>query len=107
MSINGNGKFVDSQSKEESLTMTKGAWTTYTLRFTGTGTLSISFEPSRRFFLDDVTVTRPVDTAIRRIDTTATKSQTGVYSLSGQYLGSSTQALPHGIYIVNGKKVVK
>ena len=107
MSINGNGKFVDSQSKEESLTMTKGAWTTYTLRFTGTGTLSISFEPSRRFFLDDVTVTRPVDTAISLIETTTAKRQTGVYSLSGQYLGISTQALPHGIYIVNGKKVVK
>ncbi len=107
MSINGKGKFVDSQSKEESLTMTKGAWTTYTLRFTGTGTLSISFEPSRRFFLDDVTVTRPVDTAVRVIQNNATKRHTGVYSLSGQYLGTSTQALPHGIYIVNGKKVVK
>ncbi len=107
LSINGKGKFVDSQSKEESLTMTKGAWTTYTLRFTGTGTLSISFDPSKRFFLDDVAVTRPVNTAVRIIESSRANRHTGVYSLSGQYLGTNTQALPRGIYIVDGKKVVK
>lgn len=107
ISINGNGKFVDSQSKEESLTMTKGAWTTYTLRFTATGTLSISFEPSKRFFLDDVTVTRPVNTAVSVIEARATHTTKGVFSLAGQYLGTSTRSLPRGIYIVDGKKVVK
>ena len=29
-----------------------------------------------------------------------------VYSVSGQYLGSSVEAMPKGLYIVNGKKVV-
>ena len=29
-----------------------------------------------------------------------------VYSLGGQYLGGSTDGLPKGIYIVNGKKLV-
>lgn len=107
VSLNGNGKFVDSQTKEESLTMTKGAWTTYTLRFTAMGTMSISWEPSKRFFLDDVTVTRPVNTAISAIETARSARHKGVYSLAGQYLGTSTKALPRGIYIVDGKKVVK
>ena len=30
-----------------------------------------------------------------------------VYSLSGQYLGTNLRTLPRGIYIVDGKKVVK
>lgn len=29
-----------------------------------------------------------------------------VYSLSGQYVGTSTTNLPKGIYIVNGKKII-
>ena len=30
-----------------------------------------------------------------------------VYNLSGQYVGTSLEALPKGIYVVNGKKVLK
>lgn len=30
-----------------------------------------------------------------------------VYSLDGRYLGMSESGLPHGIYVVNGKKVVR
>lgn len=42
---------------------------------------------------------------------TALKAQgskaTAVYTLSGQYAGTSLNGLPRGIYIVNGRKVVK
>ena len=31
----------------------------------------------------------------------------GVYSILGQYLGENEAELPHGMYIVNGKKVIK
>ena len=37
----------------------------------------------------------------------ANVSSTGVYSLLGQYLGEDVNVLPAGIYVVNGKKVVK
>lgn len=49
--------------------------------------------------VDDMTTT---DTA------TSTKPQ-GIYSVTGQYLGDADQqsALPAGVYIINGKKVVK
>ena len=39
--------------------------------------------------------------------TAATSTAKGVFSLSGCYLGTSLQGLPRGMYIVNGKKVVK
>ena len=35
------------------------------------------------------------------------KANHRVYSISGTYLGTSLDSLPHGIYIVDGKKVVK
>lgn len=41
------------------------------------------------------------------VDSPATK-RTGIYTLSGQRIdAASTEALPHGIYIVNGKKIAK
>ena len=33
--------------------------------------------------------------------------QTGVYSLLGQYMGNDVTVLPAGVYVVNGKKVIK
>jgi hypothetical protein len=32
---------------------------------------------------------------------------TGVYSLDGRYMGNTLEGLPHGVYITNGKKVVR
>ena len=34
-------------------------------------------------------------------------AKTGVYSITGQYLGESVDNLPMGVYVVNGEKVVK
>ncbi|MDY4409639.1 MAG: M6 family metalloprotease domain-containing protein [Prevotella sp.] len=39
-----------------------------------------------------------------RLDSEASKA---IYTLDGRYVGSSLQSLPHGIYIVGGRKVVK
>lgn len=39
-------------------------------------------------------------------DGMAAKS-TGVYSLDGRYMGTTLEGLPHGVYITNGKKVVR
>lgn len=36
-----------------------------------------------------------------------TITRSGVYTLFGQYLGESENGLPHGVYIINGKKVIK
>ena len=37
----------------------------------------------------------------------AAPAKKGIYTLVGQYLGEDFEALPAGIYVVNGKKVVK
>lgn len=38
---------------------------------------------------------------------TATSNDNGkVYSISGQYVGNTTEGLPKGLYIMNGKKMV-
>ena len=39
-------------------------------------------------------------------DESVTAGRTGVYTLSGQYVGKTIEGLPAGIYIVDGKKVV-
>lgn len=47
----------------------------------------------------------PGDTAIRDVRQENTAAPR-VYSVSGQYVGCSTEGLRSGVYIVNGKKVV-
>jgi immune inhibitor A len=39
-----------------------------------------------------------------RLDSETSKA---IYTLDGRYAGTSLQSLPHGIYIVGGRKVVK
>ncbi|MBP5658748.1 MAG: hypothetical protein J6W89_01880 [Paludibacteraceae bacterium] len=47
----------------------------------------------------------PVEEAVENVYNNATR--TGVYSLLGNYLGEELSALPAGVYIVNGKKMIK
>ena len=48
-----------------------------------------------------------VITGIESIDTGDNATQpVKVYNLNGQYLGTSTDTLPQGVYIVNGKKTI-
>ena len=51
LSVNGNAELSQTQ-----LTMKTGEWTTYSLTLTGNGSVSITFTPDLRFFLDDVFV---------------------------------------------------
>ncbi len=101
-------KFVESGSSDIKLTMTKGQWTTYTVRIVGEGIATVPFSPSKRFFLDDVKAAVPVSTGITSV-ATPRRAPTGgrIYSISGQFMGTDLQALPHGIYIIDGKKVVR
>ena len=39
------------------------------------------------------------------VDTTIFKE--GIYTITGQYLGTDENNLPQGLYIINGKKVIK
>ena len=105
--INGNGAILNVKA-DTVLTMTKGAWQTYTMKLTGKGTASITFSPDKRFFLDDVLVTIPdKPTAIKAISVDSRTADGHYYSLSGIDMGADKHSLPKGIYIINGRKVVK
>ena len=89
------------------LTMQKGAWTTYTLKLVGNGTTRVCFTPDRRFFLDEVVVTKPVTNGISYVRSEKRADDKRIFTLSGQYVGTQLSRLPKGIYIVNGRKVVR
>lgn len=91
-------------------TMQKGKWTSYTLRIVGTGSCRILFRPSKRFFLDDVVITKKQSsptTSIRKSVIDLPWNKQAVYTIDGRYAGTDLNALPHGIYIVGGKKIVR
>ena len=92
------------------LTMKKGEWTTYSLRVKGSGRCTITFMPGKRFFLDDVMVKREkpkASTGISGVRHADGKAAQAVYTLDGRRVGYDLRALPHGIYIVGGKKIAK
>ena len=91
----------------ESVTMEKGAFTDFTATITGSGEVKITFTSAKgRFFLDEVVVAKPNATAIQTVN--VRKQQTmRVYTLDGRYVGTDPDQLPRGIYILNGKKIVK
>ncbi len=90
-----------------SFEISKGAFTDLEATITATGDVQVTFEAEKgRFFLDEVLVKDPYVTAIRTVKTADNKS-TRIYTLDGRYAGSSFQQLNRGLYIVNGRKVVK
>jgi len=86
-------------------TIEKGGWTDCEATLTGTGNVKLTFTPGLRFFLDEVLVVDPNASAIQNVQTAA--SQHRIYTLDGRYVGNDTSVLPRGLYIINGKKVVK
>ena len=89
-----------------SVTMTKGAFTDYTVTLTATGSVKVTFAAEKgRFFLDEVLV-EGLSTAIRNIDA-AGRQPGAIYTLDGRYVGTDLRQLGHGLYIVNGKKIAK
>ena len=109
LSLSGsNARIVESESTDMSLTMTKGAWRTYTLRIVGDGATRLSFTPSNRFFLDDVMVAKMIPAGIAELKSKPAKVSTGrIYSIDGKFVGTDFHALPRGVYIMDGQKFVK
>ncbi len=89
-------------------TMKSSEWSEFTVNITGNGSGKLTFTPSNRFFLDEVrVVANGSSTGIDTIKPTTTTTTGRIYNLQGQYMGSSVDTLPQGIYIINGKKVIK
>lgn len=93
---------------ETSFNLEKGKWTPCKATLTGEGKVKIQFRSNRgRFFLDEVYVSKPSATGIVAIKNDAASANGKIYSLDGRYVGDDAGMLKSGIYIVNGRKIVK
>ncbi len=90
-----------------SFEIAKGGFTDLEATITATGNVKVTFASEKgRFFLDEVLVKDPNATAIRTMKTADNKTMR-IYTLDGRYVGSDFNQLQRGLYIVNGRKVVK
>ena len=90
------------------LTLVKKQFNLYTVKLSAKGTVNVEFNADGRFFLDEVKVESAASTGINAINSKAnTSNAVRIYNLQGVYVGTNLQTLAHGIYIVNGKKVVR
>ena len=75
------------------------------------GKFKIKFKSSSsNLFLDEVKIAKKVDDGIKAINDANVGRQSynnRIYSLNGVFMGTDITKLPHGVYIVNGKKFVK
>lgn len=89
--------------------LTPGQWTDCEALISGTGEVSVRFTPSQnRFFLDDIIAQiegSAAPTAIQRV--TLSETDPRIFDLQGRMVGTDLNALPRGLYIIGGKKVVK
>ena len=93
----------------KSLKLPASQWTDISVSFEGNGDNTLTFSGVQRLFLDEIEV-KAVATGIDNVVTNAhnaTKGQGRIYTIEGQYVGNNKAGLPHGLYIVNGKKFVK
>lgn len=90
------------------VTMQQGAFKDFELTLTGEGAVTVTFQSQTgsksRFFLDEVMV-MPVATAIETVTTTRPTGR--IYTLDGRFMGTDKGALKHGIYVIDGKKIIK
>ena len=89
-------------------TLVPGQWTEVKVNVTGSGDAAIRFKTNDKgVFIDNVCVI-PVSLAGISSATADQSPKNGeIYSLDGRYMGKSVSALRPGIYVMNGKKLVK
>ncbi len=106
------------ESSNENVTLTPSTfslanlkWTDCEIKVQGTGAIQLTFKGvKQRYFLDEVLVLKPKEdsTGIEELmRDTGTQQDNRIYSIDGRYLGTDFNALQKGIYIMNGKKVIK
>ena len=85
-----------------------GQWTEVKANVTGSGDAAIRFKTNDKgVFIDNVCVI-PVSLAGISSATADQSPKNGeIYSIDGHYMGKSVSALRPGIYVMNGKKLVK
>jgi len=89
-------------------TIERGKWTDITIQLESSATVVLKIIPTKRIFLDEVVVTKKEDTSgIKLLSNGSKMVSDRIYSLDGRYVGRDFSKLKSGIYIKNGKKIVK
>lgn len=91
---------------ETSFTMAPNLWTNYSTTIEGNGTVQITFQGEKRWFLDEVYIQQD-ETDVKGITAVEKPADKRVFSLDGRYLGNDINKLGKGLYIVGGKKIMK
>jgi len=90
------------------VTLVKGAFTNYEVKLNGKGNVRIIFLADKgRFFLDEVMVKPSNTDAIHTLSNDAIVRQQRIYTLDGRYVGTDFSVLRRGIYLINGRKIVR
>ena len=89
-------------------TMKSNQWTDFTATLTGTGNVKVTFTPAKRLFLDEILAEDPATTAIKELPMERKLIDDGrIYTIDGRFVGTDFSILKKGIYIINGKKIIK
>ena len=83
---------------KSSVDLTKGKFNTYEVTITGTGNVKVTYvlvvDPNAATGIQDIQVIKPVN-------------NDRIYTLDGRFVGTDLDQLSRGLYIINGKKVIK
>lgn len=98
----------DAELDVTEFTLVPGQWTEVKANVTGSGDAAIRFKTNDKgVFIDNVCVI-PVSLAGISSATADQSPKNGeIYSIDGRYMGKSVSDLRPGIYVMNGKKLVK
>lgn len=94
---------------DKTFTLEAGKWTDCSTLISGEGSIKIIIKANGyRFLLDEVVVIPSALSGIDVVNSNATQNANkGIYTIDGRYVGMDFNKLQKGIYIVNGKKIVK
>lgn len=95
---------VDAQEFE----LVPGKWTQVKFKVKGTGNASVRIKSNGGLFIDTVCAMPESLSAITSVvSADETKADGKIYTLDGKYVGKDINSLANGVYVVNGKKIVK
>lgn len=98
----------DAVLSETELVMKEGSWSVFDVTITGSGPVRLEMKAAKRFFLDKVCVTS-ISSGIDSVTSSGCSNTNDgrIYSIDGRYVGKDMSILKKGIYIINGKKIIK
>lgn len=93
---------------KNSFVLKSNTWSAYKTEITGNGPVKIRFYVnSGRFYLDKVCLSNGSATGISNTVSDNKVNDNRIFSIDGRYMGKDLNSLKKGIYIINGKKIIK